>query len=152
MSTETADYSSLLREAVRQAKANAPRAVDDLIRCATEAAKAVEEVTHGAAALEIIPINEDPGANQVYQLQLRRLGSEAPPSALDVYSVTAAGYPVLRWSSRSGWESHPDQPKSQYRTVKELEKSFEWMLSHPESRLVALVTFFQEQGDSSAAV
>ncbi|HVA48419.1 MAG TPA: hypothetical protein VNH11_18790 [Pirellulales bacterium] len=151
MSTPTADYSNLLRESVRQAKANAPRAVDDLLRCASESAKAVEEVTRGAAALELVPINQENGAAPAYQLLLRRVGSEAPPSDLGVYSVTAAGYPVQRWYSRNAWDSHPDRPNGQYSGIGELEGRFKWMVSHPESRLVVLVTFFQDQTPSSTS-
>ena len=151
MSTPTADYGRLLREAINQAKANAPRAVDDLLRCASKAAEAVTSVTDGAAALELVPINQDEeeGATPAYQLQLRKVGSEAPPSDLGVYCVTAAGYPVLRWYSRNTWESRPDEPDGQYANVRKLEGNFKWMISKPESRLVVLVTFFQQHAPSS---
>jgi hypothetical protein len=149
MSTSTADYANLLREAINQVKANAPRAVDDLLRCASKAAEAVAGVTGGAAALELVPINQGEDARPTYQLQLRKVGSEAPPSDLGVYCVTAAGYPVLRWYSRKTWESRPDTPHGEYPGVSELEGNFRWMVSKPESRLVVLVTFFQQQGPSS---
>ena len=53
MSSSTVEYAALLREAVKQAKANAPRAVDDLFRYASQAAEAVAGETGGAAALEL---------------------------------------------------------------------------------------------------
>jgi hypothetical protein len=149
MSTSTADYSHLLREAIHQARVNAPRAVNDLLSCASDAAKAVNDVTQGAAALELNPISQDERANPAYQLVLRKAGSEAPPADLGVYSLSAAGYPVHRWYSRSGWESHPDTPDGRYTGVTESEGNFKWMVSNPESRLVVLVTFLQEQAAPS---
>lgn len=149
MNPSTADYAHLLREAINQARANAPRAVDDLLRCASKAAEAVAGVTGGAAALELVPINQGEHARPTYQLQLRKVGSEAPPSDLGVYCVTATGYPVLRWHSRNSWESRPDTPDEQYPGVSELEGNFRWLVSKPESRLVLLVTFFQQQAPSS---
>jgi hypothetical protein len=47
MTTSTADYKHLLQEAINEAKANAPRAVDDLLRCASKATEAVSGVTGG---------------------------------------------------------------------------------------------------------
>ncbi|HVX16120.1 MAG TPA: hypothetical protein VHC22_33350 [Pirellulales bacterium] len=149
MSIPTADYTHLLREAVRQMKANAPRAVDDLVRCASEAAKAVDDVTDGKAALELQPINQEEGAKPAYQLVLRRVGSEAPPSDLGVYSLSEAGYPVKRWHSRNAWEARPAQADRTFLNIDELKSHFKWMISHPESRLVILVTFVQEQATSA---
>src|SRR5262249_55303153 len=149
MSTPTADFTHLLQEAIKQARANAPRAVEDLLRCASKAAEAVAGVTGGAAALELVPINQGEGARPTYQLQLRKVGSEAPPSDLGVYVLTEAGYPVLRWPTRKGWESSPDNPDKQYTNANELENNFRWLVSKPESRLVLLVTFFQQQAPSS---
>lgn len=149
MSHPTSDYTGLLREAVKQAIANAPRAEDDLRRCASQAAEAVTNVTGGAAALELVPINQVEKAHPAYQLQLRKVGSEAPPSDLGVYSLTAAGYPVLRWYSRWSWGEQPDAPGNQFPNVQELEEHFKWLLSKPESRLVVLVTFFQQQATLS---
>jgi len=150
MTTSAADYTDLLREAIKQAKANAPRAVDDLVSCASRAAEAVVKATGGAAVLELILINQGENTTPTYQLQLRKVGSEAPPSDLGVYCVTAAGYPVHRWYSRNSWEAHPDNPTQQFHGVGDLESNFKWMLSKPESRLVVLVTFFQQQGQPSA--
>src|SRR5258708_5879962 len=110
MSPATADYADLLREAINRAKANAPRAVDDLLRCASKAAVAVTAVTGGAATLELVPINQGENAKPTYQLQLRKVGSEAPPSDLGVYCVTAAGYPVLRWVSGDTGGVRPEEP------------------------------------------
>lgn len=149
MSSSTVGYADLLREAVKQAKASAPRAVDDLVRCASQAAEAVANVTGGQAVLELVPINQGDSAEPAYQLQLRKVASEAPPSDLGVYSITAAGYPVRRWYSRNGWEQHSEKVVQEYLTVGDLEGHFKWMVSKPESRLVVLVTFFQQNGSSS---
>ena len=145
MSTTLAQFESLLREAVNKAKEAAPRAVDDLVLCASKAAEAVASVTGGAAVLEMVPVDQQDGATPTYQLQLRKVGSESPPSDLGIYQVTATGYPVLRWYSRPGWESKPEQPDQEYLTYGALEGNFKWMMSQPESRLVILVTFFQQQ-------
>ena len=145
MSSSAADYGRLLAEAIKQARANAPRAVDDLFRCASQAAEAVSGVTGGKAVLELVPINQGESAERTYQLQLRKVGSEAPPSDLGVYRVTAAGYPIHRWYSRNGWEDHPEKPVQESLNVGELERHFQWMISTPDSRLVVLVTFFQQK-------
>lgn len=145
MSTVPADYEHLLSEAILKAKANAPRAIDDLLRFSSSTADAVARVTAGTAALELLPINQAEGATPTYQLQLRKVGSEAPPSDLGVYCVTAPGYPVLRWFSRRSWESHPDKPDGEFHNASDLEGNFRWMVSNPDSRLVVLVTFFQQK-------
>ena len=105
-------------------------------------------MTEGAAALELVPINQGQDARPAYQLQLRNVGSEAPPSDLGVYCVTPIGYPVQRWYSRNAWEDHPDKPAKDYLKVDDLEGHFKWMVSDPESRLVVLVIFFQQRGQS----
>ena len=102
-------------------------------------------VTEGAAELELVPVDPREDAFQTYQLQLRKVDSEAPPSDLGIYRITEAGYPLQRWFSRAKWEGNPEQPDKQYTTSIELEGSFKRMLSNPESRLVVLVTFFQQQ-------
>ena len=145
MSKQKPNYEQLLRKAIKDAKEAAPRAVEDLLRVASEAADAVEKVTEGTAVLEMVPLDSEEGATKAYQLQLRKTGSEAPPTDLGVYSTTTAGYPVMRWYSRRGWEDHPDEPNQQYPGSNELEGNFRWMLSNHESRLVVLLTFFQEQ-------
>jgi hypothetical protein len=66
-----------------------------------------------------------------------------------VYCVTAAGYPVSRWYSRNAWEDDPEKPNEEYPSVHDLAGNFRWMISKPESRLVVLVTFFQQQAPSS---
>jgi hypothetical protein len=151
MSTTAADYTNMLRNAVNQAKASAPRAVEDLVRCASNAAEAVAGVTGGTAVLELELINQGDNSTPTYQLQLRKVGSEAPPSDLGVYRANSAGYPVQRWYLRNTWESRPDQPDKEYPGVKELEDHFRWMVSKPESRLVVLVTFFQQQAEKQEA-
>jgi hypothetical protein len=145
MNTTPAEFESLLREAVSKAKEAAPRAVDDLVLCASKAAEAVGKVTGGAATLELVPVERGEGATPTYQLQLRKVDSKAPPSDLGIYRITQTGYPVQRWYSRAKWEGNPEQSDGQYTTFSELEGNFKWMLSKPESRLVVLVTFFQQQ-------
>ena len=44
-----------------------------------------------------------------------------------------------------GWEDHPEKPDGLYPAVASLEGHFKWMLSNEESKLVVLVTFFQQQ-------
>ena len=150
MSTASADYEHLLSEAINQARANAPRAVDDLLRFSSKAAEAVAKVTGGAAALELVPINQGEGATPTYQLQLRKVGSEAPPSDLGVYRVTAAGYPVLALVlAEALGGSSGDTRRRVPPIVGDLEGNFRWMVSNPESRLVVLVTFFQQKLSSS---
>ncbi|OWK37697.1 hypothetical protein [Fimbriiglobus ruber] len=148
MSNSTVDYAELLREAIKQARANAPRAVHDLLRCASQANEAVAGVTGGAAVLELAPINQGENAEPTYQLQLRKVDSEAPPSDLGVYSVSAAGYPIRRWYSRNAWEVDPEKSVQEFLTVMALENHFKWMVSTPDSRLVLLVTFFQQNGSA----
>ncbi len=169
MNTQTADYTNLLQEAVKQSKANAPRAVDDIFHCFAKAAEAVASVTNALAVLELVPIDESESPN-IYQLQLRKVGSESPPSDLGVYKVSKGGYPVLRWYSRSRQESRmnlfgarneqttssttttstttrldlSDAGDEQFPSIAELEGHFKWLVSDPRSRLVILVTFFQQ--------
>jgi hypothetical protein len=145
MSTSAADYNQLLRDAIAQAKAAAPRAADDLVLCASKAAEAVTQVTAGAAVLELVPLTQTGDASPAYQLQLRRAGSEAPPSDLGVFRLSPAGYPVQRWYSRRKWESDPEHPEQLCLNFGELEGHFKWMVSKPESRLVVLVSFFLQR-------
>jgi hypothetical protein len=145
MSKQKPNYEQLLRKAIQDAREAAPRAVEDLLRVASEAADAVEKVTESTAVLEMVPINQGEGATKAYQLQLRKAGSEAPQTDLGVYTTTPAGYPVMRWYSRRGWEDHPDEPDQQYPGLNQLEGDFRRMLSNHESKLVVLLTFFQEQ-------
>jgi hypothetical protein len=144
MSAATADYGSLLQTAVEQAKANAPRATDDLLRFSSQAAVAVAGVTKGAAALELVPVNPGSGDIRTYQLQFRRVGSDAPPSDLGVYQIPPTGYPVFRWPSWGAWERSPDNAPNQHLNVGELDAHFRWLLSDADSRLVVLVAFIQQ--------
>ena len=144
MSTAQVDFEQLLRQAVTDAKANAPRAIDDLLKFASRAAEAVARVTGGLAVLELVLINQGEPAPRAYQLQLRKPGSEAPPSDIGIYTATASGYPVNRWYSRNKWDANPDSPDQQYLIKVDLESHFKWMVSNPDSRLVGLVTFFQQ--------
>ena len=144
MSTAPTEYEHLLSEAVNQAKAKAPRATDDLFRFSSRAAEAVDSVTGGAAALELVPMNSDGSAAPTYQLQLRKVGSEAPPSDLGVYSLSPAGYPVRHWYSRTSWEFNQDRSDGTYHNVTEMEGHFRSLVSDPDSRLVFFVSFFQQ--------
>jgi hypothetical protein len=147
MTTTPAEFETMLREAVSKAKEAAPRAVDDLVLCASKAAEAVARVTIDAAVLDLVPVDQSNGATPIYQLQLRKVDSDAPPSDLGIYRVTEAGYPVQRWYSRAKWEGNPEKPDGQYVNSNELESNFKWMLSKPESRLVVLINFFQQHPD-----
>ncbi len=83
----------------------------------------------------------------MYQLQLRKVGSEAPPSDLGVYRVTPGEYLVLRWYSYINWEAHNERPgdsDQEFSNLEELDDHFKWLVSDPKSRLVILVTFFQQ--------
>lgn len=146
MAEKTGEYEALLREAIKKAKETAPRAVDDLVECTSSAAEAVSGVTGGRASLELVPMEASDVARPAYQLQLRKVGSEAPPSDLGIYQVATDGYPVLRWYSRAKWRDKPSTPDGDPLVNRSgLEGHFKWMLSNPESRLVGLVTFFQQQ-------
>ena len=146
MSAPTTDYTDLLQEAIKQAKVNATRAVEDIVRLASKAAVAVTSVTNGQALLERVPIKHA-GVSNVYQLQLRKAGSKAPPSDLGIYAVTQPGYPVLHWLSRDNWgdpEMHYPDGEREFTTEEELDEHFRLLVSDPKSRLVILVTFFQQ--------
>lgn len=145
MNPSEPDFEQLLRQAIQRAKDSAPRAVADLYRFSSKAAEAVDRVTGGAAALDLVPVNQEGGGATAFQLQLRKVNSEAPASDLGMYQVSATGYPVLRWYSRKGWLSHPEKPEQEFSDPAQLASNFEWIVSDPESRLVVLVTFFQEQ-------
>src|SRR5260370_1247065 len=82
MSASSIDYEQLLREALVQARTSAPRASDDLVQSSSKAAEAVARVTEGAATLELVPLHHAGDAAPTYQLQLRKVGSESPPSDL----------------------------------------------------------------------
>ncbi len=144
MSTAATDFESLLREALDRAAANAPQANQDLIRLASEAADAVLKVTEGIATLELTPINGDQDSRLTYQLQLRRNNSEAPASDLGVYQLSEAGYPIHRWSLRGNWESRPENPDSEQFNLENLKDHFRWMLSTPDSKLVVLINYLQQ--------
>ena len=150
MSTSEPDFEQLLRQAIQKAKESAPRAVADLHHFSSQAAEAVDRVTGGSAALDLVPINQESGAPTAYQLQLRKVNSEAPASDLGVYLVSTTGYPIHRWYSRKGWEARPDKPEQEFIGSPQLASNFEWIVSNPESRLVVLVTFFQEQNRAAA--
>ena len=146
MSTQLADFTDLLQDAVKQSKANAPRAVDNFYRCFAKVSEAVTSVTNGRALLELVLVKQSDTPN-VYQLQLRKVGSASPPSDLGVYHVSKGGYPVLRWYSYINWEINKERPgdsDQEFSTLEELDAHFRWLVSDPKSRLVILVTFFQQ--------
>lgn len=144
MSTAPPDFEHLLRVALDQAAAKAPQAYDDLLRLASEVADAVSNVTAGDATLELAPVVVGDDARGTYQLQLRRVGSNAPASDLGVFRVSEAGYPVDRWPSRRLWESKPDSPETTYFNVEDLTVFFKWMLSEPDSKLVVLLNYLRQ--------
>jgi hypothetical protein len=148
--TATPSYEDLLRKAIEDAKAKAPTATDDLFRFASQAGRAVAAVTDGQAVLELLPATPGDPDTIAYQLVLRKAGSDAPPTDLGVYQLAPNGYPVLRWYSRRAWESKPDKANKPYPTADELESNFKWMVSHPESRLVAMVAYIQQTGQQAA--
>jgi hypothetical protein len=152
MSTSVAEYEQLLREAITQARVKVPQVADDLRRCASQAAEAIANVTGGTAALDLIPLSRPDGALPAFQLLLRRVGHDGPPSDLGVYQLSEAGYPIQRWSSQASWESSPNQPDQVSENRSALEAHFRWMVSNPSSRLVVLVAFILQQAreESSA--
>src|SRR5262249_45503989 len=100
---------------------------------------------------ELVSINQGERPASAFQLQLRKAGSEAPPSDLGVYRVAASGYPVQRWWSRGAWEERPEAPDEEFPTAAELDGNFRWLVSSQESRLVTLVAFFQQNAVASTA-
>ena len=152
MTTPMLDYEQLLRDAISQAKVGAPQVADELRRCASQAAEAIANVTEGAGALDLVPLPRPDGTPVAFQLLLRRVGHDGPPSDLGVYQLSEAGYPIHRWYSRGSWESNPNQTEHLYDNKSALEGHFRWMLSNHSSRLVVLVAFIMQQAreDSSA--
>jgi hypothetical protein len=148
MSHAPADFSELLQNAVQNARASAPRAVDDLVRLSSRTADAVAKVTGGEGVLELAPLPPSLAPAGVYQLYLRRRGSDAPPSDLGVYQMTAAGYPILRWSALRRWEEQRDKPDAVIESETHLEGDFRFLLTSPVSRLVTLVAFLQQRAAS----
>lgn len=146
MNTPAQDYEQLLRQAITEAKVGAPQVADELRTCASQATEAVAKVTGGAAALELIPLPRPDGTPPAFQLLLRRVGHDGPPSDLGVYQLAEAGYPIQRWYSRGSWESSPNQTDHLYENRNALESHFRWMVSNPSSRLVVLVAFIIQQG------
>src|SRR5262245_27501934 len=124
MTTSMVDYEQLLREAITQAKVEAPQVADELRMCASRAAEAIAKVTGGAAALDLVPLPRPDGSPPAFQLLLRRVGHDWPPSDLGVYQLSEAGYPILRWYSRGSWESSPNQPEHLYENKDFLESHF----------------------------
>ncbi len=145
MTTSAVDYEQLLRDAITQAKVGAPRVADELRDCASRAAEAIANVTSGAAALDLVPLPRPDESPPAFQLLLRRVGHDGPPSDLGVYQLSEVGYPIQRWYSRGSWESIPTQTEHLYENKNALEGHFRWMVSNPSSRLVVLVAFIMQQ-------
>jgi hypothetical protein len=119
---------------------------DELRTCASGAAEAIAKVTDGAAALDLIPLPRPDGAPVAFQLLLRRVGHDGPPSDPGVYQLAESGYPIQRWYSRGSWESSTTRAEHLYENRSDLEGHFRWMVSNPSSRLVVLVAFILQQG------
>src|SRR5262245_18886277 len=151
MSDSSADFERLLREAIRRTIDAAPRASDDLVRYSSRAAEAVDKVTQGVAALELVPIQQPGDSTPTYQLLFRKVGSKSPPSDLGIFRLSAAGYPVHRWYSVRKWQEQPEQPDRLFETPEALQDPFKWLISEPDSRLVILVAYFQQQATAAGA-
>jgi hypothetical protein len=151
MNPTSTDFEQLLREALAQAKAAAPHASDDLVRFASRATEAVARVTDGVATLDLVPITPSDDPRPTYQLQFRKVGSQSPASDLGIYRLSAAGYPIQRWYSITKWREQPEQPDAALETPQAVEGHFKWLVSKPESRLVILVAYFQQQAAVAAA-
>lgn len=148
MSTTTPDYETLLRDAIRKAKAGAPRVADELRACASEASRAIAIVTDGAAILELASLPTPDGSPPAFHLRLRDARDEGrPTSDLGVYQLSEAGYPIQRWYSLRTWENQPLEGEHRYLNLQELDFHFRWMVSDPSSRLVVLVAFYLQQSD-----
>lgn len=147
--SEATAFDDLLRQAIDQAKRAAPRAADDLFRCSSEVAAAVERVTGGSVRLELSDAERPDGPTPTFLLQLFRVGSEAPPTDLGVYALAATGYPVQRWYSRQKWETNAKEPTQLIKNRSEMEHHFRWLISDADSRLVTLVAYFQGVGATS---
>jgi hypothetical protein len=78
MSTAATDYEHLLSEAINKARENAPRATDDLLRFSSRAAEAVDSVTRGAAALDLVPVNPKFQADFRYNSLVRQRLTSIP--------------------------------------------------------------------------
>ncbi len=146
MTAQTMDYEQLLRDALTHAKEGVPQVADELRACASRAAEAIAKVTGGSAALDLIALPRPDSVPPAFQLQLRRVGDDGPPSDLGVYQLAEAGYPIQRWYSRGSWENSPYQTEHLYENRPALEAHFRWMISNRSSRLVVLVAFIQQQG------
>jgi hypothetical protein len=145
MTTPAEDYGALLRGAIKKAREEAPKVVDDLIRLSSNAAAAVADVTKGLAALEMSPQEKPKDSPAVFQLTFRKVKSDAPPTDLGIYRVTEAGYPVVRWFTKGRWEAAPAAPDETFMNPGSMEGHFKWLISNPQSRVVVLVAYFLEQ-------
>lgn len=150
MSTPVLDYEQLLREAITQAKVGAPQVEDELRTCASQAAVAIAKVTNGTAALDLVPLPRPDAVPPAFQLLLRRVGHDGPPSDLGVYQLSEAGYPIQRWYSRGWWRNSPKQTEHLYENKAALEGHFRWMISDRSSRLVVLVAFIMQQAQEES--
>jgi hypothetical protein len=145
MNTAVADYAQLLRDAIAQAKAVAPQVADELRVCASKATTAIAEVSDGKAALDLVSVPSPEATPLAFQLQLREVDDESPPSDLGVFQLSEAGYPIQRWYSRGNWERNPNKPDQLHENKGSLEGHFRWLISNPSSRLVVLVAFIMQR-------
>ena len=145
MTAPRPNYEELLLQAISQAKAGAPQVSDELRICASQSAEAIAKVTNGVGALDLIPLSTPDERPPAYQLQLRRVGHDGPPSDLGVYQLSEAGYPIQRWYSLLGWQSDQDPAGRPFFNKGDLEGHFRWMISDRSSRLVVLVAFIMQE-------
>lgn len=110
----------------------------DLLQLATEIAESVASMTNSTGIVELFPLRRLQD-EMVYQLHLRKSGSEAPPSDLGVYSL---GYPIYHWDSVIDWEKDV-KPNDEYRDFAELKNHFQQVTSI-HSRLMFYVRFLKQ--------
>jgi hypothetical protein len=146
------DFEKLLRDAIEKTQEKAKQSSDDLYRYSSEVAEAVDRVTGGLGELKLVPLPNRAVTEVAYQLELRKTGSESPPSPLGVYLPAEGGYPVKQWHDFNQWRAAPNQGNETFNTPQELENHFKWLASSPESKLVILVAFLKQLAQSTGPV
>lgn len=151
--SQVRNFESLLRKAIDERKKAPPGALSDLIGLASEANNAIMAVTKNAAMLRLEPIrSNDPNNSSpsddwelpTFQLVFRKVGGDSPPSDFGVYRLSKNGFPIKRWYSRENWLAHPKKADVTLTNLAGLVNNFEYLVSHPESRLVALISYFDK--------
>ena len=140
--SQSLDFESLLRKAVNDRKKVAPGAGTDLTELASEANNAIMAFTKNAATLRLEEIGSNDSGSPTFQLVLREVGGDGPPSDFGVYRLSSAGYPIRRWYSRENWLARPKRADVKLMDRDELVNNFKYLVSNPKSRLVALISFF----------